>query len=88
MVSVTSANSYSVSRKPTTRLTSSALLCGGVCPFFFDNTGSNTNFTLTNITSGDDWASGFACLSGVDPAQIVILGNLTAKKTSWSEPIQ
>lgn len=88
VVSVTSANSYSVSRKPTTRLASSALLCGGVCPFFFDNTGSNTNFTLTNITSGDDWASGFACLSGVDPAQIVILGNLTAKKTSWSEPIQ
>lgn len=87
VVSVTSPNSYAVSRIPTTRLSGSAQICGGVCAFFFGNSGSNTTFNLNNITTGDDWASGFACLSGVDPTRIAILGNIVSRLTSWSEVV-
>lgn len=88
VVAAPSANSYTVSRMPTTRLSGGAQLCGGVCTFLFGNTGSNTTFTLSNITSGDDWASGFACLSGVDPGQIKVLGVIISKRVSWAEPVQ
>ncbi|MDO9449385.1 MAG: hypothetical protein Q7J21_02790 [Rugosibacter sp.] len=88
VVSVASANSYTVSRQPTTRLSNNAQICGGVCTFLFGNTGSNTTFNLSNITAGDDWASGFACMRGVDPEQIKVLGTIVAKRSSWSEPVQ
>ncbi len=90
-----SATAYTVSRKPTIRLSAtttnppiSAEICGGVCAFFFGNAGSETNFNLFNIAAGPDWASGFACLSGVDPDGIVPLGNVAVRPTSWSEPVQ
>lgn len=88
VTSVASANSYTVSRKPTPPLSGGAQVCGGVCPFFFGNSGSNTTFNLNNITTGDDWSSGFACLSGVDPNNIVILGTIVARRISWQEVVQ
>jgi type II secretory pathway pseudopilin PulG len=80
-----SATFYTVSRTPTTNL--SGLLCGGVCAFFFDGTGPNYTFSLSNITPGDTWSSGLACLSGVDPTNVTILGHTVTSKTAWSEPI-
>ncbi len=89
------ANSYVASRKPTIRLSATttnppvnAQICGGVCAFFFGNAGSQTNFNLFNIATGLDWSSGFACLSGVDPDQLVPLVRVVAERTSWSEPVQ
>ncbi len=88
VVIAASASSYTVSRKPTTRLTNSAQICGGVCAFFFGNAGSETNFNLSSVAAGPDWASGFACLRGVDPTQLVVLGNIVAKRAVWAEPVQ
>ena len=88
VTSVTSATAYDVSRTPTTRLTSSAFVCGGVCAFMFDNSGSNTQFTFTGVNSGDDWATGFMCLRGVDPSTIKILGTIVARSNAWGEPVQ
>ena len=83
------ANSYTVSRRPTTRLSGSARVCGGVCAMFFDAANSkNTAYTLTNLGGSDDYTSGFACLKGVDPDQIKTLSVYTTKRTSWSEPVQ
>lgn len=73
-----------VSRLPTSTLIN-ASLCGGLCAFLKD--GSGTTFTLSNLTSGDDWASGFACLSGVDPDSIKTLGTVGTKRTGWTEVV-
>jgi hypothetical protein len=80
------ATSFAISKTPTTRAVA-ATVCGGACAFFFDNAGSNANFSLTGFTAGDDWASGFACLSGVDPARIKVLGNIVAKTIAWGEQV-
>ena len=85
VVSQPSPTSLNVSRAPTTTL-SGATVCGGVCAFFFNESGANTTFTLTNITAGDDWASGFACLKGVDPASVQVLTSTELKRTYWAEP--
>lgn len=82
------ASAYTVSRPPVTALSGNAQVCGGVCAFLFGNTGMNTTFTLAGFTGGDDWASGFACLKGVDPDQVYILGIIVAKRDAWNEPIQ
>ncbi len=82
------ANSYKVSRIPTTRLSGNAQICGGVCAFFFGNAGPQTNFNLFNVASGPDWASGFACMSGVDPTRIRVLGVNVSRLLNWSEPAQ
>lgn len=86
VVSVASANSFVVSRRPTTPLATTDQVCGGVCAFFFGNAGLNTNFNLTNIASGEDWASGFTCLSGV--AEMRALGRVVARRGMWGEPVQ
>ena len=84
-----SANFYIASRQPTTSLSASAQICGGVCAFLDQiNQGTDTPFNLSSITTGDDWASGFACMSGVDPDQIKILGTVVSKRSNWSEPVQ
>lgn len=85
VVAQLSANSISVSRAPSVAL-SGASVCGGVCAFFFAESGANTTYTLSNVTSGDDWASGFACLAGVDPASAKVLGTTELKRTYWAEP--
>lgn len=85
---VTNATSYTVSRPPKARL-SGANLCGGVCAMLFDTTGMlQTNFYLNNKDSDDDWASGFACFSGVDPFKVKTLGKKVAKRGSWAEIVQ
>lgn len=88
-----SANSYVLSRVPSSRLTpssgtSSNQICGGVCALFLPLSGSAVAFSLSNITTGDDWASGFSCLSGVDPDNIKILGTIVAKRSAWAEVVQ
>lgn len=69
-------------------LSGSAQICGGVCAFFFDGNGSQTNFNLFPTLGGIDWASGFSCLSGVDSSQIKILGRSGTRRTSWTEVVQ
>lgn len=87
VVTVASASSYTVSQLPATRL-SGAQMCGGVCPFFINGSGaSSTDFNVTGFAGGDDWASGFACLNGIDPTKIRKLGTVTSKQTVWSEPV-
>lgn len=86
-----SATSFVVSQKPTPRLTS-AQLCGGVCPLLYPFSGGGANhgthFTITGLTSGRDWASGFACLNNVDSNNIRFLNRVIAQRDSWSEPVQ
>lgn len=82
------ATSFKLSRVPTTRLSSSAVVCGGVCALFYNASNvMNTNFTLSGVTSGDDWASGFACMSGVDSANIDTIGLQIRKMAGWKEVV-
>ncbi|MFY8102670.1 MAG: hypothetical protein ACOVK6_01100 [Ramlibacter sp.] len=88
VVSTGASGTFVVSRAPTTAL-SGATLCGGVCALMYGASGASTrDFGLANITSGDDWASGFLCLAGVDPSSVQILGYTTLKRTYWAEPVQ
>lgn len=83
----TNPNSFAVSRSPGTLR--NGAICGGVCAMFFNTTGSiDTNFTLAGITNGDDWSSGFACLSGLDPDNVQTLGKKVAKRGSWAEIVR
>lgn len=77
------ATLFTVSRTPIIPL--NHLVCGGVCAML--NNGADTVFSLTNITTGDDWASGFACVAGVDPSSIKTLGVVSTKRTRWSEKV-
>lgn len=88
VVSVASANSFTISRLPDTKI-SNAQLCGGLCPFLMSD-GSHTvgEFALTGVNNYDDWSSGFACLSGVDPASIESLGTVLTRRIGWTELIQ
>ena len=82
------ASSFTVSRPPDITL-SSAGVCGGVCPFLLrDGVHLVGNYSLSGIVNYDDWSSGFACLSGVDPNSIKNLGQVVAKRTRWSEVVQ
>lgn len=88
VVAVTSANSFTVSRLPDTRL-SAARLCGGLCPFLLsDGTHTVGQVDLTGVLDYDDWSAGFACLRGVDPASIESLGTILSKRSGWSELVQ
>ncbi len=91
VTAATNAASFTVSRPPTTNIRNAAV-CGGVCALFFDEAGSLPNttiqFTLAGFTSGDDWSSGFACLSGIQPDNIQTLGRRVGKRSSWTEVIQ
>ncbi len=88
------ATSFTMSRLPDTAL-NNARLCGGVCPFLLQGvTPANATipvgrFDLTGIIDFDDWSSGFACLSGVDPASILnSVQVVPPSRASWSEPPQ
>ena len=82
------ANSFAVSRPPDITL-SNAGVCGGVCPFLLrDGVHAVGRYSLTGIVNYDDWSSGFACLSGVDPDSIKNLGQVLGKRTRWSEVVQ
>lgn len=88
VVAVTSANSFSVSRLPNSRLVA-ARLCGGLCPFLLgDGVHAVGQVDLTGILDYDDWSGGFACLRGVDPASIETLGTILSKRSGWSEVVQ
>lgn len=83
------ATSFKLSRTPTIRLSNSAVVCGGVCALLFDqNNTMNTGFSLAGVTAGDDWASGFACLSGVDSANIDTIGLEVRRMGGWREVVQ
>jgi len=80
---------YKVSARPTTRLSGSgAQICGGVCALL-NNNGMPTTFTLSNITSTDDWSSGFTCLKNVDTSKINLQGEvISSQRSKWSEVVQ
>ncbi|MDP1527213.1 MAG: hypothetical protein Q8M20_15510 [Rhodocyclaceae bacterium] len=61
-------------------------ICGGVCALFRGP--GSMSFSLYGITSGDDWASGFACVNGVDPNTVRTLGVVSTKRTGWSEVVR
>lgn len=81
--------SFSVSRPPSVPL-AGARLCGGLCALMHDATTGNraSGFALSGITAGDDWSSGFSCLSGVDPFRLRVLGSLVVKRVAWAEVIR
>lgn len=85
------ATSFTVSRPPASRI-SGANVCGGVCAMFYAADGTlptpNIGFTLGGFTSGNDWTSGFACLKGVDSANIQTLGKKVAKRSLWTEVVR
>ena len=88
VVSVASANSFTVSRLPSTRLVA-ARVCGGLCPLLLgDAVHPVGQIDLTNIQDYDDWTAGFACLRGVNPASIENLGTILSKRSGWSELVR
>lgn len=88
VVSVASANSFTVSRLPSTRLVA-ARVCGGLCPLLLsDGVRAVGQVELTNIQDYDDWTAGFACLRGVNPASIENLGTILSKRSGWSELVR
>jgi hypothetical protein len=88
VLSTTNANSYVASRQPTTRLSNSAQVCGGVCAFL-NNDGTSTPFTLTNITNTADWSSGFTCLKNVDDSKVNTTGQaVVSQRSKWSEAVK
>ena len=83
-----SVDSFTVSRRPGTRL-SSAQLCGGLCPILMsDKVRTAGQIDLTGINNYDDWSAGFTCLSGVDPTSIENMGVVMTKRSGWSEAVQ
>jgi hypothetical protein len=88
VVAVTSANSFTVSRLPDTGL-SNAQICGGLCPILkADGVHTLGEVTLSNIVNYDDWSSGFACVKGIDPNNILTVVNVMSKQGTWSELVQ
>lgn len=88
VLTVASANAFTVSRLPSTRLTA-ARLCAGLCPFLLgDAVHAVGQVDLSNIQDYDDWSAGFSCLRGVDPSSIENLGTILSKRSGWSEQVQ
>jgi hypothetical protein len=87
-----SATSFTVSRPPSPALLSSnaVVVCGGICALL--TTGgvlsADIPLALSGFITGTDWSSGFACLNGVNPDNIVTLGKKVATRGSWSEMVQ
>jgi len=59
---------------------------GGINGLFSTDPNKGTTFSVTGPTPGDDWASGFVCMAGVDKSKIVRLGSVTLHPTVWYEP--
>jgi hypothetical protein len=88
VLAVVSANAFTVSRLPTSRLTA-ARLCAGLCPLLLgDAVHAVGQIDLTNIQDYDDWSAGVTCLRGVDPSSIENLGTILSKRSGWSELVQ
>lgn len=88
VVTVTSASSFSVSRNPDTSL-SGAQICGGLCPILKgDGVHLLGEVTLSNIIDYDDWSSGFACVTGIDPSNIKTVVNVMSKQGEWTELVE
>lgn len=86
---VVNATQFQVDKTPSERLIN-ATLCGGICALFHDpsSSRSKTEFTVTRNAAADkEWAGGFTCLTGVDPARIQALGRHGLKLTSWREAV-
>ncbi|MFM7024728.1 MAG: hypothetical protein ACKOWC_01520 [Limnohabitans sp.] len=84
VISKPASNQLEVSRHISTP--TGVSVCGGACAFFDNTNASGTLITLGGITSGDDWASGVACLKGVDPDSIQVLRSSELQRTHWTEP--
>lgn len=82
------ANSFTVSRNPSSILVG-AQLCGGVCPILLsDGVQPVGTVDLTNIVDYDDWSGGFSCVKGIDPNNIKTVVNVMSKQANWSEVVQ
>jgi len=88
IVAAASANSISVSRLPDSALVN-AQICGGLCPILLgDGLHRVGEVDLSNIVDYDDWTSGFSCVKGIDPTNIVTVVNVMSKQADWSEVIK
>jgi hypothetical protein len=86
VTSITSATTFEVSAAPTTALSGGAsVVCGGTCALF-DHTVTKTGFSIVKSAGTSQWASGFVCLTGVDPAKVNQVQNVYIRPTLWSEP--
>jgi hypothetical protein len=87
---ITDSTHITVSATPTLKLTN-ATLCGGICALF-DNPSSNSTNTVFTVTrsnaAAQQWAGGFTCLSGVDPALVRRISHSGIKRQTWHEVIQ
>ncbi len=88
VVGVPTANSFNVSRLPDTALVN-AQICGGLCPILLgDGVHTIGEVDLSNIVDYDDWSSGFSCVKGIDPANILTVVNVMSKQAGWSEVVK
>ncbi len=89
---VRSLTRFVVSKPPTTSLSGTAQVCGGICAFFNHDPNENdgkTDFIIA-IPGTEQWAAGMTCLKGVDPnpKNIVGLKGKAAKtKAPWHESV-
>lgn len=61
-------------------------ICAGMCAFFAE--GTTTKFQLIRQGGVTQWASGYACYSGVDGAEVRPFAQITPSFTDWREIIQ
>jgi hypothetical protein len=89
IASITDATHFVLSNTPTTALVN-ATLCGGICALF-DNPSSataTTTFQVTrNTSAAQQWASGFVCLSGVDPTKIRRIATSSLSIQQWHQVV-
>ena len=88
VVAVASPNSFTVSRLSNTALVN-ARICGGLCPILLGE-GLHTvgEVDLSNIVDYDDWSSGFSCVNGIDPTNILTVVNVMSKQADWSDLVK
>lgn len=87
--SVTNVTQFQVDSTPTTAL-NNATICGGICALFHNpaSSSSKTEFTVTrNEGAEKEWAGGFTCLAGVNPAQISTVIDSSVKLNAWREVV-
>jgi hypothetical protein len=85
---IPTANSFTVSRLPSTAI-SNARLCGGLCPVLrTDGVRTAGQVDLTNIVDYDDWSAGFSCVSGADANNIESITAIMSKLGNWTEVLQ
>lgn len=88
VVSAASANSFTMSRLPSSNF-DDARLCGGLCPMLMgDGVRTVGQVDLSNIVDYDDWSSGFACVKGINPDNIKTVVNVMSKQGQWTELVK